>query len=548
MHKLKIKGPALYVVAILLVGMAGYGAPGKKPSTPKAETRSDLSRRQADTEREITATRRKISANEQDVKHNLEALGLIESEIVEGKKRVDEAASKVSLLEKDIASLEEEISEREKNLALMRAEYLKAVKKMRLKRKENSMLAFILSSENFYQGARRMRYLKEFSNWRDAQSAEIADQLETLNTRHAELENKRGEHRKALSTQAQEQKSLEAKSAEQQLIVEQLKKDGDMLRAHLAQKQAEANALRNQVASIIAQEQAKAEAERKAREEQKRKDEAARRQREKEAAEQQKREAARQEALAKEAAKKETAKKEAAKKEAAKKEAAKKEAAKKEAAKKETAKKETPKKEVEKKDKSKSGGDPSFAEARKRRPKTPKVEEKSVEKEAPVKKEVPVKKEAPKAETKPSSGDAPVVEGNGFAARKGALPRPVDGSWKVVSRFGLHSMQGMANVSYDNPGIDVEVAKGATAKCVYAGKVSGVYVLPGYGTVVIVNHDGYYTVYGNLASTAVKVGDKVNAGTAIGRVGASENNSGVGLIHFEVWKAREKQDPLGWIR
>ena len=101
---------------------------------------------------------------------------------------------------------------------------------------------------------------------------------------------------------------------------------------------------------------------------------------------------------------------------------------------------------------------------------------------------------------------------------------------------------------YDNPGIDAETSAGASAQAVYGGKVSGVYVIPGFSTVVIVNHGSYYTVYGNIASPSVKVGDVVKQGQALGKLAAAEDDSSHSSIHFEVWKNRDKLNPLEWIR
>ena len=131
---------------------------------------------------------------------------------------------------------------------------------------------------------------------------------------------------------------------------------------------------------------------------------------------------------------------------------------------------------------------------------------------------------------------------------KGNLPRPVSGAFKVVVPFGRHSLPDLPSVEYDNPGIDAEVAPGSSAMAVYAGEVSGVYLLKGFDAVVIVNHGSYYTVYGNIATPIVKVGDKVKTGQALGKLftDASDNNRTV--IHFEVWKGREKQNPMLWIK
>lgn len=138
--------------------------------------------------------------------------------------------------------------------------------------------------------------------------------------------------------------------------------------------------------------------------------------------------------------------------------------------------------------------------------------------------------------------------GSGFASMRGSLPLPVDGGFRITNRFGKHALPDLPDVMYDNPGIDAETAAGAKAKAVYGGNVSGVYMIPGFSTVVIVNHGSYYTVYGNIASASVKVGDNVKQGQPLGALAADEENPGHSQIHFEVWHNREKLNPEIWLR
>ena len=137
--------------------------------------------------------------------------------------------------------------------------------------------------------------------------------------------------------------------------------------------------------------------------------------------------------------------------------------------------------------------------------------------------------------------------GSGFEGSRGNLPRPCSGSFRIVSPFGRHSVPGLPDVMYDNPGIDAETSSGASATAVYGGKVSGVYVLPGYSTVVILNHGVYYTVYGNIASPSVKAGDIVKQGQSLGKLAVDQEDRTT-KIHFEVWKNRTKLNPAEWIR
>jgi murein DD-endopeptidase MepM/ murein hydrolase activator NlpD len=79
------------------------------------------------------------------------------------------------------------------------------------------------------------------------------------------------------------------------------------------------------------------------------------------------------------------------------------------------------------------------------------------------------------------------------------------------------------------------------------GDVSLVSSLPSYGTIVVLKHaGGLHTVYADLASSSVSTGMHVRAGQQLGRVGASEESGPV--LHFEVWKGKAKQNPLGWLK
>ena len=62
------------------------------------------------------------------------------------------------------------------------------------------------------------------------------------------------------------------------------------------------------------------------------------------------------------------------------------------------------------------------------------------------------------------------------------------------------------------------------------------------------NHGEYYTVYGNIASASVKVGDRVKTGQSLGKLAVDPDNPGHSEIHFEVWKGKEKLNPASWLR
>lgn len=503
----------------------------------KTETSADVRRQQESTNREISRTREQIRLNEKEVSSKLSQLSALGEQIESGKKKVAASQQEVNKLAAELGSLQASIDSETRQLNRLRAEYLGAVKKMRAKRKQTSVLAFIFSSGSFNEAMRRMRYLRQFSKWRENKSAEIEGRVAELHKQTELLAQTKTRHDKALAENVAAQNALQKQYAAQDAIVVELKKNGQALREHLARKQSEANALKSRVSALIAEEQRKAEADRQAREqaEARRKAELARRkEQERLAAEKAdaERRAAEQkrlrdeELLAQQTAKNKKESDSGKKKETKQPKKQDSKPAKNDSKKQEKVKTQDKPNKQTKQSEKKSETEVSYAEARGRQPRnsgnSPSID-------------------SPKPVTQPAAG-------GDFASHKGSLPRPVSGPFRITSRFGNNPLPDMPNVTYDNPGIDAVVNKGATAAAVFAGTVSGVYVVPGYGTVIIVNHDGYFTVYGNIAQASVKVGDKVKQGHALGKVADDDDDAGRGLIHFEVWKKRDKQDPAAWIR
>lgn len=474
----------------------------------KNETSADVKKRQEATQKEIKLTEQQIKENEKSIKKGLNELGKLGGDIAVSKKKIEETSGKISSLSTQIESLEGGILKNESELQKLRDEYLNAVKKMRVARKNRSELAFIFASDNFHQALRRMRYLKQFSAWKDRQSEEIGNKTAELKHQRDQLASAKAEQDKALQLQQSEQTNLQQQYGKQDAIVAQLRANGKALQTHLSKKQAEANELRNRISALIA-------AEEKARQEAAKK--------------------AEQERLAKEQARK--AAEEKAKNDQL------------------LAQNESDRKgKTSDKNQGKTDKNSSKEDSQRKKESGSGNKGKNTNKKDDGKNYADARKRNPRSETgsqnvasKETAAGTEVVKGT-FPAMKGSLPYPVSGHFKVTSRFGRQALPDLPDVVYDNPGIDAEVSSGASALAVYNGKVSGVYMIPGYNTVVIVNHGNYYTVYGNISNPSVKVGDAVNVGQALGKLAPDEDDTSHSSIHFEVWRNREKLNPMEWLR
>ncbi len=125
-------------------------------------------------------------------------------------------------------------------------------------------------------------------------------------------------------------------------------------------------------------------------------------------------------------------------------------------------------------------------------------------------------------------------------------------AWPIErSKFWLSSLFGPRKKpkGFHN-GIDMAALKRTPVKAAAAGVVDQVYEDPvGYGKTIVIKHDNTYkTRYAHLDSMLVKVGQSVQAGMLIGRVGDTGNVRKQGRdashLHFEVYELGKRVNPL----
>ncbi len=124
----------------------------------------------------------------------------------------------------------------------------------------------------------------------------------------------------------------------------------------------------------------------------------------------------------------------------------------------------------------------------------------------------------------------------GFASLRGHLPFPLAGRAEV--RKLEASMSAPA-------ALELHAAAGASARAVAGGRVVFADRYEGDLLTVIIDHGNrYFTVYGNLTATEVKVSEDVVTGAALGSV---VNRRGESVLYFEVREEGRPVDPSPWL-
>ncbi|MFZ4622175.1 MAG: murein hydrolase activator EnvC family protein [Bacteroidota bacterium] len=127
--------------------------------------------------------------------------------------------------------------------------------------------------------------------------------------------------------------------------------------------------------------------------------------------------------------------------------------------------------------------------------------------------------------------------------RKGKLIWPVSGG-RVVAEFGNQVHPVMKTIT-TNTGIDISTKENAPVRTVADGEVALIHWLPSYGNLIIINHGhGYRTVYAHLSEITVITGQQMKEGAVIAQSGETVSGN---MLHFEVWKEKDKQNPREWL-
>lgn len=232
---------------------------------------TSIQRDKQKTEQAIKETSRKLDNNASQLQQQLNRLNLVEAEIGIYNDSINHIQASINTTARHIASLNDSITRIERNLQQMRQKYATAVRKLQSQHNDRSTLSFIFSAESFTQAYRRMRYLSQFSKWRQRKADEITTIQIGLNNRRNHMASLQLEQQQARQLLSDTRQALVDKQNETDAIVTSLKKEEKALKKLLRQKEIEAQNLDRELERLIAEEQRKAEEARKVAEEAERK-------------------------------------------------------------------------------------------------------------------------------------------------------------------------------------------------------------------------------------------------------------------------------------
>lgn len=465
-------------------------------------TKEELTKQKQQLQKEIeelTNSLKKVQNNKRDV---LKTVAIVNRKIEAREKLVNNINKEMKSLDDDIYLKQVEIYRMKKELDTLKAKYAKSVVYAYKNRSNYQYINFLFSAKSFNDAMKRVSYLKSYRKLREEEAQRIYKTQMDLQRNVEQLNVSRQDKKTALASQNEQLQVLEEDRKEKDAAVNQLRGQEKEINQQIAKREKQRREINNAINAVIKRELAEA----------KKKEE---------------------ERLAKLKAAEEARKKQLEAEAAAAKLAAAKAKA-----------------EAEAKVKA-DAADKAAAEAKAKKAEedAKKAEQKSTDFNTTATTATPGKLTVmPNGKTR----DYSVFEGTpeglkqslDFESNRGRLPWPVN-TGIVCGRFGVEQVN--KNYKIERDGIFICLPVGTPVKSVADGEVSSVQSLGGEYNYVMVRHGRYITVYNRLGEVNVSKGQKINAGTLIGK--AAIGDEGEGEFEFRVMNGSSKfVNPETWLK
>ena len=129
-----------------------------------------------------------------------------------------------NLLNQQIKENQQQINSLESDLASLKKSYANVIAQSYKTRSRRSQWLYILASEDFAQGYKRLKYIQQYSQYRKNQALEIQEKNQLLKQFNDSLSLQYKYQQQILSENQKEQSKLSQEKKEQELLVASIKK------------------------------------------------------------------------------------------------------------------------------------------------------------------------------------------------------------------------------------------------------------------------------------------------------------------------------------
>ena len=228
-----------------------------------AQSVKELEKQRKATLQQLETTGKLLNETKKNEKVSLNKLNILNRSISERKRLINDIGTEITALDTEMAELNIQKADLETQLCQLKADYARLVQETAYSRNRYAELLFVLSADSFNQMYRRLRYLREFADYRKEQVQQIEEVQAQIAQKNEALLQNRQSKQEVLQLKEREHEKLARDERREKLMLNELKKKEKDLLAQQKNQQKKADELNSRIEKLIAEEIRKAEAAKK---------------------------------------------------------------------------------------------------------------------------------------------------------------------------------------------------------------------------------------------------------------------------------------------
>ena len=236
------------IVAVLLLAAAPAAAQSKK----------QLENDKAKVEQEIKRLNSDLASAKKNSRSSQQQITLLEKKITERTKLINNINGQLNLLTIRMSETQDSIRVMKVRIDSLKAEYAKTIRVLYGQRGNLDQMTLLLDTRAYSRAYLRMRFFREYSNYRRRQAAFIRLKEKELNDVGDELQRQQREQTSLIEQQMRQKDELAREQKQQQQQLKDSKQKEKKLQQQIAQKEKQKRQLQQQIQRIIDEEVAKA--------------------------------------------------------------------------------------------------------------------------------------------------------------------------------------------------------------------------------------------------------------------------------------------------
>ncbi|MDU0369520.1 murein hydrolase activator EnvC family protein [Hymenobacter endophyticus] len=229
-----------------------------EPAWAQRKTKAQLLRERQATLRRVQETSRILAQTQQQKQASVGQLNALKEKLTVQQGVIKNISSELRYIETDVRQTESQVQQTRQNLDQLKAEYARLIYAGSKTANGYNRLMFLFASESFNQFMLRLRYIRQYTEVRQAQAAQITHTQQRLSTQLLGLKEKQEQKGSLLSNQISEKKNLLTLKTQQDEVVVKLTQQEETLRKELAARQQAIGRLDNLIALRVREEIARA--------------------------------------------------------------------------------------------------------------------------------------------------------------------------------------------------------------------------------------------------------------------------------------------------